>query len=246
MRTESGLSLNDFTQTAPANVPSLRGILIDPDSTPTTPSTTFRSSSDLYPPATSTPTSGLSVFQPTPSPAPLLQTLPGDIFETAQSPLETVHQETMQPAQRSRPSRHSSKIPPPSLQPVILQAVLEDTYIDDRRVGAKSDVELSDLQQEIEAILGKGGFQIKSWECSDENGSSKYLGMTWDRLQDHYLLKFRLNHHKKSRGIPSGADLDSEFLQDHSTPITKKNVFSVACQFYDPTGLAAAPLMFSV
>ena len=113
MRTESGLSLNDFTQTAPANVPSLRGILIDPDSTPTTPSTTFRSSSDLYPPATSTPTSGLSVFQPTPSPAPLLQTLPGDIFETAQSPLETVHQETMQPAQRSRPSRHSSKIPPP-------------------------------------------------------------------------------------------------------------------------------------
>ncbi len=35
------------------------------------------------------------------------------------------------------------------------------------------------------------------------------------------------------------------FLHDHSTPITKKNVLSVACQFYDPTGLAA-PLMFSV
>ncbi len=69
--------------------------------------------------------------------------------------------------------------------------------------------------------------------------------MTWDRLKDCYLLKFRLNLHKKTRGIPAGEDLDSKFLHDHSTPITKKNVLSVACQFYDPTGLAA-PLMFSV
>ena len=69
--------------------------------------------------------------------------------------------------------------------------------------------------------------------------------MTWDHLKDNYLLKFRLNLHKKSRGIPSGADLDSEFLRDPTAPITKKNVLSVACQFYDPTGLAA-PLMFSV
>ena len=69
--------------------------------------------------------------------------------------------------------------------------------------------------------------------------------MTWDHLKDNYLLKFRLNLHKKSRGIPSGADLDSEFLRDPTSPITKKNVLSVACQFYDPTGLAA-PLMFSV
>ena len=39
--------------------------------------------------------------------------------------------------------------------------------------------------------------------------------------------------------------MDEEFLQDCSIPITKRNVLSVACQFYDPTGLAA-PLMFSV
>ena len=50
---------------------------------------------------------------------------------------------------------------------------------------------------------------------------------------------------KKNRGIPTGDYLDSEFLQDNSVPITKKNVLSVACQFYDPTGLAA-PLMVSI
>ena len=69
--------------------------------------------------------------------------------------------------------------------------------------------------------------------------------MMWDCLKDRFLLKFRLNFHKKSQGIPSGDDLDSEFLQDNTIPITKKNVLSEACQFYDPTGLAA-PLMFSV
>ena len=50
---------------------------------------------------------------------------------------------------------------------------------------------------------------------------------------------------QKNRGIPTGDDLDSDFLQDNSVPITKKNVLSVACQFYDPTGLAA-PLMVSI
>ena len=84
--------------------------------------------------------------------------------------------------------------------------MLEDTYINDGGVGAHSVEELSDLQHEIETILVQGGFRIKSWERS---GSSKYLGMTWDCLQDRYLLKFCLNLHKKSRGIPSGADLDS-------------------------------------
>ena len=69
--------------------------------------------------------------------------------------------------------------------------------------------------------------------------------MTWDRKNDRYLLRFCLNLYKKFRGILSGADLDEEFLQDCSIPITKRNLLSVACQFYDPTGLAA-PLMFSV
>ena len=69
--------------------------------------------------------------------------------------------------------------------------------------------------------------------------------MTWDRKKDFYLLKFHLNLFKKFHGIPSGGDLDQEFLQDISIPITNRNVLSVACQFYDPTGLAA-PLMFTV
>ena len=69
--------------------------------------------------------------------------------------------------------------------------------------------------------------------------------MNWNRKDDRYLLKFKLNLHQKIHGIPSTEDLDSGFLQNKSLHITKKNVLSVACQFYDPNGLAA-PLMVTV
>ena len=69
--------------------------------------------------------------------------------------------------------------------------------------------------------------------------------MTWNRFNDKYSLKFRLNLHKKFCGIPSGEDLDSAFLEDQDVPVTKKNILSVACKFYDPAGLAS-PIMFPI
>ena len=108
--------------------------------------------------------------------------------------------------------------------------------MDDGGVGADSLKLLSELQIEIEKILKKGDFHIKAWESFGETGISKYLGITWNRQDDRYVLKFRLNLHQKVCGIPSREDLDSEFLQDKSVPIIKKNVLSVACQFYDPKG----------
>ena len=58
---------------------------------------------------------------------------------------------------------------PAILQPAILQAILEDTYIDDEGVGASSVQDIKLLQGEIEKILSKGGFSIKSWEQSGED-----------------------------------------------------------------------------
>ena len=148
----------------------------------------------------------------------------------------------MQPVPKLHAYLHKA---PTDLQEIIRQALIADTYVDDGGVGVGSKETLSNLQDEISKLLGKGGFQVKSWERSGQEGISKYLGMTWNRKDDHYLLKFRLNLHKKMRGIPSTEDLDSEFLQDKTAPITKKTILSVACQFYDPAGLAA-PLMVPV
>ena len=139
---------------------------------------------------------------------------------------------------------HLSNVPL-QLQETVCQALINVTDVDDGGVGADSPKLLSELQVKIGKILKERDFHIKAWESSGEEGSSKYLGMTWNREDNRYLLKFRLNLYQKVCGIPSGENLDSEFLQDKSVPITKKNVLSGACQFYDPNGLAA-PLMFPV
>ena len=139
---------------------------------------------------------------------------------------------------------HLSDIPS-QLQETVRQALINDTNVDNSGVGAEFSELLSELQDEKDKILKKGDFHIKAWESSGEEGSTKYLGMTWNRKEDQYLLKFRLNRHQKFCEIPSGEDLDSEFLQDKSIPINKKNVLSEACQFYSPYSLAA-PLMFHV
>ena len=76
------------------------------------------------------------------------------------------------------------------------------------------------------------------------DGERKYLGMTWNRKENRNMIRFRLNLHKKFHGIPSGEDLDSPIPQDRSISITKKNMLSVACQFYNPAGLAGLIMFF--
>ena len=83
------------------------------------------------------------------------------------------------------------------LPETIRQTLIADTYVDDGGVGAESKETLTNLQDEISKLLGKGGFQVKSWECSCQEGTSKYLGMIWNWKDVRYLLKFRLNLHKK-------------------------------------------------
>ena len=134
---------------------------------------------------------------------------------------------------------------PSELQDTVRQALLNITYIDNGGVGADSLELHSELQDKIGKILKKGDIHIKACESYGEVGCSKYLGRTWNRKDDLYLLKFRMNRHQKMHGIPSGDDKGSEFLLNKSLPITKKNVLSVACQFYYSNSLAT-PLMVTI
>ena len=69
--------------------------------------------------------------------------------------------------------------------------------------------------------------------------------MTWDRLKDHYLLKFRSTYTRNPVVFPPELTWTLNFSRIIlSIPITKKNVLSVACQFYNPTGLAASLMFF--
>ena len=101
-------------------------------------------------------------------------------------------------------------------QEVIGQALIDYTYIDNREMGASSEVLLPSLQDETGKILENRNFHIKSWEISGQDSYSKYLGMTWNQKDDHYLLKFKLNLFQRVCGIPSGEDLDAQFSEDKS------------------------------
>ena len=70
--------------------------------------------------------------------------------------------------------------------------------------------------------------------------------MTWNRKNDRYLLKFRLNFHQKMCGIPMGEDLDSELISSQQISRHHQEECSVCtCQCYDPNGLAT-PLMVTI
>ena len=231
MITDSGLSLNGVTKPAPGVIPSLRGILLRSRChlfySVFDIKKFFRSvrisDRDSYLRIVCVPSSS---FSKKPSSPPTWKYFRDRAILFGDSA-------TGDYAACAKAATVLSFLPdvPPQLQEAVRQALIEDTYVDDGGVGADSTNLLSQLQIEIEKILKKGDFHIKAWESSGEPGTSKYLGMTWNRQDDRYLLKFRLNLHQKVRGIPTGEDLDSEFLQDKSIPITKKNVLSVACQF---------------
>ncbi len=63
--------------------------------------------------------------------------------------------------------------------------------------------------QEVDTVLGKGGFHIKEWVISGEGNLStlhpkvvfskeeKVLGLSWDPHHDHFYFKVCLNFSKK-------------------------------------------------
>ena len=73
--------------------------------------------------------------------------------------LVTAHLEIMQPVPKLHAYLHKA---PTDLQEIIRQALIADTYVDDGGVGADSKETLTNLQDEISKLLGKGGFQVKS------------------------------------------------------------------------------------
>jgi len=134
---------------------------------------------------------------------------------------------------------------PKEIQDKVKTVLLKCTYVDDGCTTANSIPELTVIQKEVTAVLAKGGFNIKHWETTGDKGETKFLGLLWNKKEDTYKLKFRLNFSKKIRGTPMEDDLCLEDLLSMKNQITKKNVLSVACQFYDPPGLCS-PLLFTI
>ena len=153
MCTKTGLSLNKVTQPAPGNVPSLCGILVHSRCHPHY--AVYDIKKFYRSVRTSNQDSFLRIFLPTPSPAHHLPTPPGTSSVTEQFPLVTVPPAIMLLVLATIQTFIQDS--PTNLQPAILQDKLEDTYIDNRGVGANSASEISVLQDEIGEFSPKVG-----------------------------------------------------------------------------------------
>lgn len=127
--------------------------------------------------------------------------------------------------------------------PAAANILLHDTYVDDCISGASTEEEALELQQDLIALLKKGGFELRKWcsnselllqaiqadhretpVCFQESAQPQYsvLGMHWCPQSDTFSY---------SVDLPSQA-------------ITKRQVLSMIAKLYDPCGFLAPVTMW--
>jgi len=127
--------------------------------------------------------------------------------------------------------------------PLVKQALLFHTYVDDICVGADTEYEARELQSALITILGRAGLELKKWlsnstvimeqiapedrargsltfEDGDGDGI-KVLGLCWHHKDDQFKYVF----------------------QSESVILTKRGMLSLIARVFDPLGLLS-PVIF--
>ncbi|XP_062540970.1 uncharacterized protein LOC134209014 [Armigeres subalbatus] len=124
--------------------------------------------------------------------------------------------------------------------PDACEVVLKSFYVDDALTGANTLAEARKLREDLEALLGRGGFKLHKWcandpailegvpledrekqlsfEESDINGVIKTLGLLWDPVSDNFVFRVKS-------------------MVDYSVPQTKRQVLSEIARLFDPLGV---------
>ncbi|XP_062710702.1 uncharacterized protein LOC134288828 [Aedes albopictus] len=124
--------------------------------------------------------------------------------------------------------------------PAAAKVLRKDVYVDDLFSGADSVEEAIELRQQLEALLSKGGFQLRKWASNeaavledlsvenralqpsvdlDRNQTIKSLGLHWEPASD--LLKYKIV-------VP---------VDSTESPVTKRSALSQIARLFDPLGL---------
>ncbi|XP_068738502.1 uncharacterized protein [Montipora capricornis] len=108
---------------------------------------------------------------------------------------------------------------PPELQDTV-QALKENTYVDNLMRTGNGVEELKEFKQEATEILEGGRFTVHQWESNipeldDEDNPSKLLGLAWDKREDALEIQAQ--------------------IQGERTP-TKRSILSQLSSIYDPLG----------
>lgn len=129
-----------------------------------------------------------------------------------------------------------------SSDPEVQRATQEDFYVDDLLTGHNDESILLQLCENIKNALQAGCFPLRKWiynfPCdnneisnhsvqikSNENISSKTLGISWNNVSDHFYF-------------------NTEFHNDNK-PITKRFILSSISQIFDPLGLLSPTIIIA-
>lgn len=125
-----------------------------------------------------------------------------------------------------------------NINPKVSKIIKQDFYVDDLLTGCDSKTELLQLQKGISKILHNGGFELRKWLTNDQCLQKQFL---INNNLEVSTLTIGENKTKKMLGVHWNANRDeilySMSIENNNKIVTKRVVLSMICQIYDPLGL---------
>ena len=123
----------------------------------------------------------------------------------------------------------------------------QNTYIDDHLGGHNSKPEAVKMVEELKEMIEPGNFSFKSVTYSgDDVEPLKVLGIQWNPKEDVLFLPVGVNHGAKVKGRKLLEDLDLlDLWRAMPDCITKREIWRIVQQLYDPLGLCCPLLLKS-
>ena len=135
--------------------------------------------------------------------------------------------------------------------------IKNNSYVDDIIDSFDNKAKATEMTEQIDSVLKKGGFEVKKWIVSGQpvedemqvcstksNGderktTSTVLGVIWDVSRDELRYKVKLNFSQRHRKVRLESDVEEdELLEKLPEVLTKRILLSQVNGVHDPLGLA--------